>query len=257
MGSRNPCERNRAAQHCKRSVICSTAFHSSNRAQARTALRAILRQIPHDLNVLEELRPILIEGNRIDVCASLYQDAFEHYQELYPTGVGVDPDTGREIPGGGFDLMHVLVLADSYNSVKKYHNAVTSIRRGGRWLQGRGSQSYWDACEDDREFDIVGSTVIRSGTVAPGMYELDINARHRLAVSRIRIGDVEEGQVRFSDFHPLLIAHRHERCTQARFWRRTFGNMLHCSLRSRTRTTTRGCTLRLSRFMRSLVKIPP
>ena len=151
--------------------------------------------------MLEELRPILIEGNKIDVCASLHQDAFEHYQELYPTGVGVDPDVGQEIPGGGFDLMHILVLADSYNSIKKYHNAITTIRRGSRWLQGRGSQPYWDACEDDREFDVIGSTVVRSGTVAPGMYELDINARHRLAVSRIKMGDIEEGQVWFSGSH--------------------------------------------------------
>ena len=172
-----------------------TARHSNDEPQARTALSAILRQIPHDLNVLDELRPILIEGNKIDVCASLHQDAFEHCQKLYPTGIGVDPDTGQEIPGGGFDLMHILVLADSYNSIKQYHNAITTIRRGSRWLQGRGSQSYWDACEDDREFDIVGSTMIRSGTVAPGMHEIDINARHRLAVSRIKMGDIEEGQV--------------------------------------------------------------
>ena len=172
--------------------------------QARTTLGAILRQIPHDLNVLEELRPILIEGNKIDVCASLYQDAFEHYQELYPTGAGVDPDSGQEISGGGFDLMHILVLADSYNSIKKYHKAITTIRRGSRWMQGRGSQTYWDACEDDREFDVAGNVVVRSGTVAPGMYELDINARHRLAVSRIKMGDIEEGQVRLSG---LVLTH--------------------------------------------------
>ena len=187
------------------SVVLSLARRSCNESQAKTALTAILRQIPHDLNVLEELRPILIEGNNIDVCASLHQDAFDHYQELYPTGVGVDPDTGQEIPGGGFDLMHILVLADSYNSIKKHHNAATTIRRGSRWLQGRGSQSYWDACEDDREFDIAGSAVIRSGTVAPGMFELDVNARHRLAVSRIKMGDIEEGQVWRPRLHPYLL----------------------------------------------------
>lgn len=207
MGSRDPCERDGADKHRTRCTIHSISSHSGNGLQARIALSAILKQIPHDLNVLEELRPILIEGNKIDVCASLHQDAFEHYQKLYPTGAGVDPETARDIPGGGFDLMHILVLADSYNTIKKYHNAVTTIRRGSRWLQGRGSQSYWDACEDDREFDIMGSAVIRSGTVAPGMYELDTNARHRLAVSRIKMGDIEEGQVRHfcSYLHPLLI----------------------------------------------------
>ena len=67
-------------------------------------------------------------------------------------GVGVDPNAGQEIPGGGFDLMYVLALVDPYNPIKKYHNAVTTVRRGSRW---QGSQSYWDAYEDDREFDIV------------------------------------------------------------------------------------------------------
>ena len=185
------------------SVVFGPACRLYNQSQAKTALTAILRQIPHDLNVLEELRPILIDGNNIDVCASLHQDAFDHYQELYPTGVGVDPDTGQEISGGGFDLMHILVLADSYNSIKKHHNAATTIRRGTRWLQGRASQSYWDACEDDREFDIVGSTAVRPGTVAPGMFELDVNARHRLAVSRIKMRDIEEGQVSRPRFHHI------------------------------------------------------
>ena len=49
--------------------------------------------------------------------------------------------------------------------------------------------------EDDSELDIVGSAVIRSGTAAPGMDELGINARDRLAVSPIKMGNIEEGRV--------------------------------------------------------------
>ena len=40
---------------------------------------------------------------------SLRQDAFDHYQEFYPIGVGFGPDTGQEFFGGGFNLMRVLV----------------------------------------------------------------------------------------------------------------------------------------------------
>ena len=60
--------------------------------------------------------------------------------------------------------------------------------------------------EDDSELDIVGSTVIRSGTAAPGMDELDINTRDRLAVSWIKMGDVEEGRLWLprSHSHSLL-----------------------------------------------------
>ena len=60
--------------------------------------------------------------------------------------------------------------------------------------------------EDDSELDIVGSTVIRPGTVVPGIDELDINARDRLAVSPIKMGDIEEGRVWLPSPHsnPLL-----------------------------------------------------
>ena len=50
--------------------------------------------------------------------------------------------------------------------------------------------------EDYSELDIVGSAVISSGTVALGMDEFDINARDRLAVAWIEMGDTEEGRVR-------------------------------------------------------------
>ena len=49
-----------------------------------------------------------------------------------------------------------------------------------------------NSCDDDRKFDIVDGAVTRSGTVAPGMHEPNINARHQLAVFRIKMGDIEE-----------------------------------------------------------------
>jgi general transcription factor 3C polypeptide 3 (transcription factor C subunit 4) len=99
--------------------------------------------------------------------------------------------------------MEVLVLADLYNTLGEYEIAVGVIRGGVRWLQGRREQGYWDKCTDDREFDLPeGEGGVRrpGGTgvdddVPPGMFPLDINARHRLAVARIKMGDVEEAKV--------------------------------------------------------------
>ena len=95
--------------------------------------------------------------------------------------------------------MEILVLADLYNSTLEHDKAVRSIRRGCRWLQGRSAQKYWDSCEDDREFDVPvdqgGAALVREGVLASGAYPLDINARHRLAVARIKMGDLEEGKV--------------------------------------------------------------
>jgi len=79
----------------------------------------------------------------------------------------------------------------------------------GRWLQGRTAEKFWDVCEDHREFDLnegteasaggaglgAGTHREREGDVRPGLYPLDVNARHRLATARIKIGDIEEGKV--------------------------------------------------------------
>ncbi|RPD58991.1 TPR-like protein [Lentinus tigrinus ALCF2SS1-7] len=164
---------------------------------ARSTLLAMLKRLPYDLTLLNEIRPILIELNDLALCAQLFQTAFEHYIVEFPTGRGVDPDNGAEVPGGGFMLMQILVLADLYNTLGEYARAVDTIRKGCRWLQGRAAQKFWDACEDDREWDVPGIAVVRGtdGEVQPGMYPLDVNARHRLAIARIKAGDIEEGKM--------------------------------------------------------------
>ena len=94
--------------------------------------------------------------------------------------------------------MEILVLADLYNTLGEHGKATQTIKRGCRWLQGRGSQVFWDKVEDDREFDVADMKLERSvaeGQVAAGMYLLDVNARHRLAISRIKMGDIAEGKV--------------------------------------------------------------
>lgn len=139
---------------------------------------------------MAELRPILIELSDLPLCAKLFQGAFEHYQERFPRGQRNGPG---DQDGCGFGLMEVLVLADLYNTLGDHELAVQTIRRGCRWLQGRAEQKYWDMCGDDREFDL--SPAGREGGARPGMFPLDVNARHRLAIARIKMGELEEGKV--------------------------------------------------------------
>ncbi|KII83764.1 hypothetical protein PLICRDRAFT_118961 [Plicaturopsis crispa FD-325 SS-3] len=161
----------------------SLAKETGDLRTARNALVAILKRFPHDLTVLDELRPILIELSDLALCADLYQEAFTFYHAQDPAG------------GSGFGLMEVLVLADLHNTLGAHEHAVHAIRRGARWLQGRAAQRFWDVCEDDREFDIADAGVEREGEVQPGYYPLDVNARHRLAVARIKMGEIVEGKI--------------------------------------------------------------
>jgi len=140
-----------------------------------------------------------MELSDLPTCLTLLQNALDHYVATFPSGSGRDPVTGLVVPGGGFSNLDLLLLADLYNALGDYDKAVHTIRRGTRWLQGRLDQKYWDMCEDDREYDQDGwpqrSTVGEGGTIQPGHFELDTNARHRLAVARIKMGDIEEGRV--------------------------------------------------------------
>lgn len=169
--------------------------------QTRHSFLAILKRFPHDLTVLEELRAVLIELADFSTCSDLYQKAFEHFQVMYPTGRGPEPPF---LAGGGFDLMRILTLVDLHNVTGDYVKAILAIKQGCRWLQGRGLQTYWDQCSDDREYDIAElyTRTLEDGDIAPGCFAFDVNARQRLAISRIKIGDIDEGKV---GIHRLII----------------------------------------------------
>lgn len=193
---------------------------------ARNSYLALLKHIPHDTGVLAELRHILIELDELKLCADLYQQAFDHYTSIDPKGSSIhafsqstphpeniDPSLAStsNIPMNEnaceFTLIEILVLADLYNTLGRYEKAIKTIRAGSRWLDGRANQKYWDACNDDREFDPEGVTRNsneedpRTPFVRQGFYPLDINARHRLAIARLKLGDTEEGQVRTLTFY--------------------------------------------------------
>ncbi|KAJ7634784.1 TPR-like protein [Roridomyces roridus] len=179
----------------------------------RSALLLILKRFPHDLAVLSELRTILVELSDFSTCTTLFQAAFEHYQKTFPSGHGRDPATNSDVAGGGFGPLDILVLADLYNTAGDYEQAVDVIRQGCRWLQGRSAQRYWDMCDDDREYDLVDYSRNLGDGPEPGMFPLDINARHRLSIARIKMGEIEEAKIHVSvmlseevlDYAPLFV----------------------------------------------------
>ncbi|KAF4623249.1 hypothetical protein D9613_002332 [Agrocybe pediades] len=161
---------------------------------AKRAFLAILKRFPHDLTVLRELHTIFVELSELEPCAALLQAALDHYIKVMPLG------PGENLSGNGFTTRDLLLLADLYNVIGDYESAIQAVRRGTRWMQGRADQKYWDLCEDDREYDVEGwpartSTTEGGGSVQAGHFEMDVNMRHRLAVARIKMGDVEEGQL--------------------------------------------------------------
>ncbi|KAJ7648003.1 hypothetical protein FB45DRAFT_1020219 [Roridomyces roridus] len=182
----------------------------------RNAILGILDRFPHDLNILTEIRTVLVDLSELETCKTLFQGAFTHYHNKFPSGVGPAADTGVDAPAAGFGLLEILVLADLYNTLGEHERAVDVTRKGVRWLQGRSAETYWDECTDDREFDyddVERAVEEESDDLEPGYYELDVNARHRLAIARIRMGDEAEAKVHtdivlsqdLMDYSPLFV----------------------------------------------------
>ena len=113
---------------------------------ARASLVALLRRLPHDLNVLAALRPVLVELGDLAACAEFYETAWKHYQEAFPTG-----QAGADGAANPFGVLEILVLADLHSALGAHQRAIHVVKTGMRWLQGRGTQAYWDAVPDDRE----------------------------------------------------------------------------------------------------------
>ena len=155
---------------------------------AKNAYIAILKRFPHDFVVLRELHTTLVELGELSPCAALLQAALDYYMKTYPSA-----------KDSNVTSMDLLLLADLYNVLGEYQNAIHVIRRGTRWLQGRISEKFWDLCDDDREYEMDGWPPRLNPAemqIPLGHYSLDTNARHRLAVARIKMGDTEEGMVR-------------------------------------------------------------
>ena len=157
--------------------------------QAHEGFLKILKYQPSDADVLEQLRLIYLEMNEPIRARILFQEAFDYCKANNP---------GATEPSGNaeFGLLQIIALADFYNNAGEYRTAVSVVRQGARWLDGRLSEcGMWDDLADDREFDVEGG--IRDNYMPSQIHTLDVNLRHRLAVSRLRLGELAEAEVRF------------------------------------------------------------
>jgi general transcription factor 3C polypeptide 3 (transcription factor C subunit 4) len=207
---------------------------------AKHAYMAILKRFPHDLVVLRELHIALVELNELGPCAALLQTALDHHIATYPSG-----------KDSTVTQMDLLLLADLYNVLGEYQNAIHVIRRGTRWLQGRISQKFWDMCDDDREYDMEGwpsrPNIGEGIQMASGFYNLDSNARHRLAVGRIKMGDTEEGKV-YIFFAPAMIFLLCFSCMPILFSRKTCSTTQFCLRKLLMHILRRICLLKPNQF---------
>lgn len=143
---------------------------------------------------------------------STFRTAFDHHLTSIRS-----PDE----PESTMQLEHIVTLVDDMISKEELEEAVVVIRRGQRWLQGRGDQVQYDTLEDDREYDPPGVT--RDGGSEPVRdsednegFPMGTPLRHRLALLRLRLGDDNEAMVGRSCGPLLTVPDSHRRDPQSR-----------------------------------------
>lgn len=165
----------------------------------------MLKHDPESANnfqLLQDFYPLIMETKQYAFGSSAYRTAFDYHLETYPR----PPTDEEEDEGNTMEYEHVVSLADILNITEKLEEAVEIVRRGQRWLQGRGDQKYWDTFEDDREYAV---------DAEEGGNELDIGLRHRLALLRLRLGNDEEAFVSILIQNLVLKIGSHRRDTSA------------------------------------------
>jgi general transcription factor 3C polypeptide 3 (transcription factor C subunit 4) len=124
--------------------------------------------------------PLMTDSRQLGFAAQVLRTAFDFHTQSPPES-------------SSMKLQDIVSLVDCALQLDHLEEALLVIRRGQRWLQGRMEQKSWDSFEDDREYDPPGFS--RDGNEESlGSFPMDVNLRHRLALTRVRLGnDVEAG----------------------------------------------------------------
>jgi general transcription factor 3C polypeptide 3 (transcription factor C subunit 4) len=163
----------------------------------------------NNFTLLQDFYPLIIETKQYPFGSSVYRTAFDYHLETFPGPPQIQDDEDEdeeEDEGNTMTLEHVMSLVDVLSLTEKLEEAVEVVRKGQRWLQGRGDQRYWDTFDDDREYAPDG---------AGEGHELAIGLRHRLALLRLRLGNDEEAFVSPPSYDVELIIGPYRRDTSA------------------------------------------
>ena len=146
----------------------------------------------YDLELIMEFHPLMLSTKQSVYAANIIREAFDFHLNHFS-----GPSQQGQKLQNTLRLEHIVLLVDLLLQFDKLEEAVVVIRRGQRWLQGRIMQTSWDSIDDDREYDPPGVSRYKEGQPEEEFegFALDPNLRHRLALTRLRLGDDNEATV--------------------------------------------------------------
>lgn len=177
--------------------------------EPRRAAQSYLQMLhhrPQNQSIIRQLIPLLYQIEMIDRAIQILQQCEEWNMDAFPDPL-LDPAMMDESVGpdvrSTYESSEVVTLADLLLRAGRPLEALHTIRRGARWLDGRSAETFWnDVTADDREFDESREEGNREGEfgrridLAPTHY-LEPEFRFQIAVARARMGDSREAKRHF------------------------------------------------------------
>lgn len=152
---------------------------------------------PTDTAVIKELASVYVEQRRVNDAIKLYMDMLDRNINLE----SLPPQERKLVPQ--FLWLELNILLELYATQHNYLIGVRILKLLARWIQGRAHELWWDAINDDLEFDERRFNVLekRPYDEQVGAYgkpfELPIDIRFKLGALRLGMGDLEEAMRHF------------------------------------------------------------
>jgi general transcription factor 3C polypeptide 3 (transcription factor C subunit 4) len=143
----------------------------------------------YNFALIAEFLPLLQSTAAIQTYASeILLTAFNYHLAKIPSSSSLEST---------LTLEHVITLTDLLLRLDDLEEALAVVRRGQRWLQGRGDQRSWDGFDDDREYHPPGFSKEddEGGIEDFEGFGMEVDLRHRLALIRLRMGNDDDATV--------------------------------------------------------------
>ncbi|KAI2630453.1 hypothetical protein GGS21DRAFT_540113 [Xylaria nigripes] len=193
---------NRQARHGRAAI-------SVERGQIRTAAKDYLYLLEHgdyDVHALRsyaEMTIILASTGKRDyykpeTAIDWYNRVLAHFR---------DNNTDGNSP---LEWQDINIFAGLLAYVERTKDALYELKSLARWLLGRSDESFWDDWQDDdREWDVDNDRRLRLESYQEGKYPkfsygggLPLDLRTKLAVYRLKLGDIDEAQRHINHLDP-------------------------------------------------------
>ena len=146
----------------------------------------LLKQLPHNTDILRSLAEICIETNQSERAIELYENSIAHFQSVQPQGSSI------------FGWSDTNIYAELFLLSASPAKGLARVKSVSRWLQGREPETLWDFVQgDDREFDLeneprrVELSDFKSNSYPLSTYgeSLPLELRVKLGIFRLLQGD--------------------------------------------------------------------